>query len=171
MKRPELLKIASKQLVTIDVDAPAAAALQLMQAKKIRHLVVTQENLALGVLSQRDLMKGLRLEIEDLFSVRIQSTHFDETLSVRDIMSWPIKSVVDNQPLLGVTEMMVSEKVSSLLVLNSNDEVVGIVTTEDLLKLLIQFLKPGETATQKTLQEISLSPLGNILGLLSNTGV
>lgn len=56
-------------------------------------------------------------------------------------MSWPIKSVSHDAELSQVIDLMIKEKISAVVVtLDKNS--FGIVTHEDLLKVLLGFLNP-----------------------------
>lgn len=54
-----LAAVASAHPVTIPVDATAIEAASRMLHHDIRHLVVTQDNRAIGILSIRDLLQAL----------------------------------------------------------------------------------------------------------------
>jgi CBS domain-containing protein len=60
-------------------------------------------------------------------------------------MTWPALTVDEELPIFQVAEGMVDEKVSSFLVTRGK-QVVGIVTSEDLIKLLAKLTKPDSKA-------------------------
>jgi CBS domain-containing protein len=62
MGRPVAL-IATRDVVTVDADAPVAEAARLMYSRGIRHLVVTEGGRLYGVLSVRDLI-GEAVQLE-----------------------------------------------------------------------------------------------------------
>jgi CBS domain-containing protein len=51
-------EIMSKPLVTVDADTPIGAAVQLMTRKNIRRLLVTEKDEIIGIVTERDLMRG-----------------------------------------------------------------------------------------------------------------
>ncbi len=172
MENPFAFEVATPHVLTIDVDQPASQALLVMRDKKIRHLLVTQHERALGVVSERDLMKALRLEIEDFYSVRVQSTHIDPSLVVRDVMSWPIRFIDEKTVLTEIVKRIIDEKISSLIVTQNQKIVTGIITTEDLLKILQKGLvESGQKEAQSVMGRLALSPLGEVMKMLSNTGI
>ena len=58
-------------------------------------------------------------------------------------MSTPVRMVTKSANIKSVIEEMLTNKISSLLVANEQN-IIGIVTTEDLLKLLSQVLEDGD---------------------------
>ncbi len=166
------LEIASKNLVSIEIDESLHAALNLMREKNIRHPIVNSKDKAVGVISERDLMRGLKVEIEDLYSVEVIRESVDPILTVRHLMSWPIKSVDQEIPLIEVVDTMLRGKISSLLVTQDN-RVVGIVTTDDLLEILKHHLKKEETTFwgEDLVNNAYSTPIRSVLEILSNTGI
>jgi CBS domain-containing protein len=114
----------SAEVISIPEDRPVDAAQDLMKANRIRHLpVVNKDNELAGIVS-----------IKDFGKVRGKNE------CVKDIMTTPVRVVTKSTNIKSVIEAMLSNKISSLLVANDRN-VVGIVTTEDLLKLLSQVLE------------------------------
>ena len=85
-------------------------------------------------------------------------------------MSWPVETVEMNAPVRQLAEGMIDEKISAFLVTKSGSdaEVVGIVTSEDLLRLLAKILKdeskksnfsafPYNPIVQELMRDVELS--------------
>lgn len=120
-------------LVSIRWDRPVAEAQVLMEENRIRHLpVVDAEGQLTGILSDRDVNRAMSP----------RRPVFLEGQTVSHFMSWPAMTVDEEAPLADLAEGMVDEKVSAFLVTRGGREVVGIVTSEDLLRLLHSILKP-----------------------------
>lgn len=121
----------SKNLKTISWQSPMAEAHRLMEDYNIRHLpVVDSSNAIIGVLSDRDVSKAMNPN----------RPGFAQDTVVGDFMSWPVITVDENRPIKDVAEGMITEKISSFLVTSKGREVVGIITTEDLLRYLVEAL-------------------------------
>ncbi|KYG62146.1 HPP family protein [Bdellovibrio bacteriovorus] len=131
----------SRKLITVPTTATAAEAQRLMANYWIRHLPVMDEedDYIIGMLSDRDLMRASSLEV-----------------TVDKIMTSPIKTFDIDTPIDDVVEAMIEEKVSAFLI-TKEEEVVGIVTTEDMLLVLHQVLKKEDTTTWN-LSEILVNP-------------
>jgi len=55
----------AKPVITVQADASVADAIKLMQANRIRHLIVLDKNLRMvGMISARDLIKAARESME-----------------------------------------------------------------------------------------------------------
>lgn len=119
-------RIYTKKLVSIKEGNTLAEAEDLMNNYNIRHLpVVDSEDILVGILSKSDFI-GLK--------------YADSRMSgftVRDLMSSPVKAVAPDAKVRDVAKLFVDKKISCALVIK-NDEAVGIVTSEDLLRLLAE---------------------------------
>lgn len=131
----------SRKLVTIPPEANAREAQRLMSNHWIRHLPVLDENTGymVGLLSDRDILRSPSLEIP-----------------VGELMSSPFKTFDVETPLADVVEAMIDEKVSAFMI-TQNEEIVGLVTSEDLLIVLDQILKDNEGHTW-VLNELLTNP-------------
>jgi acetoin utilization protein AcuB len=128
----------SRTIVTIAWNQPIQLANDLMEEHRIRHLPVTdKEGFVIGIISDRDVNRAMNPKMPS----------FSEDMVVGDFMSWPAVTVDENISLADVAEGMVDEKVSAFLVTRGGKEVVGIVTSEDLLRYLKEMLRRSPTKT------------------------
>ncbi|MNL75988.1 hypothetical protein D3C87_2018830 [compost metagenome] len=66
---------------------------------------------------------------------------------------------------------MIEEKVSAYLI-TDNDEVIGIVTTEDMLVLLENFLTEADSARPRTLLDFLMNPVvQKTVRMVSDAGI
>lgn len=132
----------TRKIVTVGTNTTAAEAYRLMSNFWIRHLPVVdaEEEFIVGMLSERDLLR----------------TPSPET-PVMKLMSSPIKTFSIETPVRDVVDAMIEEKVSAYLI-TKEDEVVGIITSEDMLVLLDQLLKGDESTLGWSLNEILTNP-------------
>lgn len=146
----------TKKLITIPSDASVQSANHLMEEKRVRHLVVVdvETNSAVGVLSQRQLQLS-RLSPHTLVAL---------------LMSSPIITVDPTTPLRLAIFKMLENKISALVVADSQDEVLGIVTTDDLLWYLAHILS-NENETPALISENTKVTLGAIMNQLSQAGL
>ncbi len=132
----------TKKVFTVSAAASLEAADALMEEKNIRHLpVVDEAGLVIGIVSNRDIQRA----------INPNKPGFASNLKVADVMSWPALTVSEDTPIKDVAEGMIDEKVSAFLVTRGENEVAGIVTSEDLLRLLYTILKGEKVSTFKTL--------------------
>jgi len=134
-------EIMSKKLVTVRLDDSVRKAYQIMQDRKIRHLPVSDgTGEIIGILSDRDLQRAMtpKTEISRDFE---EAVEFDESFLVKDFMTWPVRTVSRGVLVEEVARRMLQEKVSAFLVMDPGHVASGIITTDDLLKLLIKLLQ------------------------------
>lgn len=142
-------EIMTRKLISVHADAELAEAYRLMLEKRIRHLPVRGDRGEIvGMLSDRDLQRAMKptpMPEDELGSAGLDGD-FDSELRVRDIMSWPVRGIRSTLPAREAAERMLSEKISALLVVDDEMHAVGIVTTDDLLQLLLKLLarEPSE---------------------------
>lgn len=120
----EIKNIFSKKLVTVRDTDTLSDADDMMDIYKIRHLpVLSKEDALVGILSKTDYY-GLKHVHSKLHK-----------FTVKDLMSKPVKVVASSAKLSAVAQLFISQKINCAMVID-DDEVVGIVTSEDLIKLL-----------------------------------
>lgn len=134
----------TRKIITIPWDSSLMEAYQLMKKNKIRHLPVTKSDSGVvGLLSDRDIQRAMRSDFTHDGLVPLESSQFPEGAKVRDYMNWPTVTVDKKQDLESVVLRMLKEKISSVLVADGA-ELVGIITTDDLLHVLAKLLKDGK---------------------------
>jgi acetoin utilization protein AcuB len=139
----------TKTLLTIAWNRPMEEANRIMEEQRIRHLPVTdKEGLVIGILSNRDVNRAMNPS----------RPGFAPDSVVSDFMSWPAITVDENASVHDIAEGMIDEKVSAFLVTRGGAEVVGIVTTEDLLRLLLKMLEERKK-TAFSIQSIPYTPI------------
>lgn len=131
---PIARKIMTEKLFTIQEDESLMTAWRLMRDRRIRHLPVTSatSGVIIGILTDRDLQRAIHTEFDQAGAVRFTVEKFAVGETVSDYMSNPPRYVSVETPIVTVATQMLEQKISCLLV-TENDEVVGIVTTDDLL--------------------------------------
>jgi CBS domain-containing protein len=133
----------SKKLITVKWNETLSEAFRLMEEYNIRHLpVLDAYDHLVGILSNRDLQRAMNP----------QRPGFAEGCLVSDFMSWPTITIDENTPIKQVAEGMIDEKISALLVTSGQSNIVGIVTSEDLLRYLAASLEEGKSKTLKNIQ-------------------
>lgn len=112
-------------------NMPIEEALDYMKDCEIRHLPVTDSDKLVGVVSERDILSYRGLN------------KFDE-LTVGDIMCRNPYMVPSQEHLACVVRTMAKEKMGSVLIVDENNQLIGIFTVIDALLLLEQMLE-GES--------------------------
>ncbi len=115
----------TRGLITVRSGTSVSEVIGLMEENLIRHVpVVDASNSIVGIVSQRDYS-----QVGDLKRVKVD-----------DVMTAPVFSIGESTSMLTGVNKMLEKKISSLIVTNSKDEPVGIVTSEDFLRTLAKLL-------------------------------
>lgn len=126
---PKVQKYMTTSPVTVESGSTLAAAQSMFQEHNIRHLPVMEGHRLAGVLSSRDVALAETLAGAD-----------PEALLVRDAMSLEVYAVSPDTLLDEVASEMVSKKYGSAVVMQ-NQKVVGIFTTVDLARAMVDLLE------------------------------
>ena len=114
--------------ITIRDDAVYWKAFNIMQEKDLHHIPVVNENNALvGLIARRDL--------------KIAAMHFKEVpVEVSEVMHSPVVTISPGELLSEAAKKMIDKRIGGLPVLDTNGQIVGILTETDLLRALIDQL-------------------------------
>jgi CBS domain-containing protein len=148
----------NSKLICIKSGTLMNEARELMQIKRIRHLpIIDNNNDIIAMLSKHDLT-----DIEKF-----------QELPVDFFASFPVEYVLESTPLSTVALRMVEKKISSVLISNEKKEVVGIITSDDLLFKLSQVLKNEEDKKEKSDFNLNMlvTSAGDFFKKLSDIGI
>lgn len=120
----------TRRIVVIGPDTTLATAWDLMVTLRIRHLPVVRDDLLLGIVSDRDALLHSKVEGEKIIA---PATPVAELMSPFPFVCDPSTHVAD------IVRTMTEQKIDAMPVLDGDDKLVGLVTSTDLLLLLIQY--------------------------------
>lgn len=127
--------IMTKNVVKLNVSDNLTKAETLFKKHHIRHIPVVKENTIIGMLSYTDL---LRISFAD--EVDDEENSIDITVynmfSVEQVMTKNLTTIFPTTTIKEAAEILSRNEFHALPVLE-NDVLVGIVTTTDLIKYLI----------------------------------
>ncbi|MBW0433496.1 CBS domain-containing protein [Leptospira yasudae] len=132
-----LKNVMTTRIITINIKDTVARIGSIFDKLEFHHLLVIddQKNL-IGVISDRDYLRaispfaGTRME-------RIQDTQ-TLTRTASHIMSSFLITVQEEQNIRYAVELMLRYKISCLPVMNSKNEIAGIVTSKDILNEILK---------------------------------
>jgi acetoin utilization protein AcuB len=166
MKDMPLSKIMSSPLVTVAPDEPLSSAFTLMEKHGVHHLLVIEQGRMAGILSSADLLKlTLLRRPEEESAVAGESLG----IRVRDVMQSRVAVVRENASLREVASALSLGGFHALPVLAIDDTPVGLVTSTDLLALLIDLIDrqtPSPLATASAPQEPRAAMMSRLLEVL-----
>ncbi len=116
----------SKAPMAVAEDTSIGDAVSLMQGAEVRHLLVLDGSVLIGILSNRDLR---RLVTRDPDSPLLAGP-------VRSIMSEGPVSVAPETPLITAARLLLEQRIGALPV-RQGEQIVGIFTVPDALEALL----------------------------------
>ena len=114
--------IMISDLARLDVSTSIRDAAKLMDKKDIGCIIVTKNQLPVGILTERDFVK------------RIAAKEIPLTASLEKVMSSPLIEIDSNETVWEAAQIMKTNNIHKLLVKQDN-QIIGIVTTTDLIKI------------------------------------
>ncbi len=128
--------LMTPDVVTISMDDTLRGAQQTFAKRRFHHLIVTDGGRAVGVISDRDLLKHLSPFVGVRFSERAQDT---ETLRKRihQIMTRKLVSVLPDASPAEAARLLLTHRVSCLPVIDGSGILMGILTSRDLIRWLV----------------------------------
>ncbi|MEX6687430.1 CBS domain-containing protein [Danxiaibacter flavus] len=133
-KRTPVSSIMTSKMVTVNTNDDLRKVSDLMKKHHIRHIPVVSGDKLAGVISQTDVM---RLSFGNLFDGQTEADEaiFD-MLKIEQVMVHHPKTVSPNDTIRDVATYLAQAEFHALPVVDDN-KLVGIVTTTDVIKYLI----------------------------------
>lgn len=136
----------SKDLVTIEEEDSMQHALALMKEHQIRMLPVLKKGELTGMVSDSDLKRASAsdatlLDIHELL-------YLISKIKVQDIMTRNPITVPDDYTVEETAQVLIEHNISGVPVTDSNGKLVGIITRNDIFKILISLSGLGKKGIQ-----------------------
>jgi acetoin utilization protein AcuB len=119
----------TKDVKTVGEDLPLVDAYRLFHDYEIRHLPVVDGDQLIGIISIRDIGK--------IIVNRLRRGECEDLGIVKDVMARDVKTIGPNDDLERAALLLYNEKISALPVVERGRALVGILTTQDLLEVLV----------------------------------
>jgi len=111
-----------RDVLTLDVSTSVKEAAKLMDKNNIGCIIVTKNQLPIGILTERDFVKRIAAEGKPLYA------------PLEEVMSSPIIEVPPDETVWEAAQIMKTNNIHKLPVKKDN-QVIGIVTATDLVKI------------------------------------
>jgi len=113
----------TKEVITIDLDAPVTDVARVMAADKNvgGYVVILEKGRPVGIITERDVVNKITAQ------GRSQSK-----TKASDIMSTPLITIDPDEDLLNASNMMKEHNISKLVV-TKNEIIYGIITAKDIV--------------------------------------
>ncbi|MEM1565766.1 MAG: CBS domain-containing protein [Candidatus Bathyarchaeia archaeon] len=118
-----------REVITIDENATVKEAAEVMNKFEIGCLIAVRKGKAVGIITERDLLKRVVAEAKDVNKTR-----------VKDIMSSPLVVVEPNLDIEEAVKLMFQMKIKKLPVVEGK-RLVGLVSLTDIARFQPQMIK------------------------------
>jgi CBS domain-containing protein len=124
--------------VCIGKDVGIGKALDLMTKHSVRHLIVNHEGKLVGIVSKSDLEK---FDFIRNLGPKNDFSGLSDTITVDKIMTRGVHTLYEDESVKDAAEMLTLGAYHALPVVNFDDEVIGIVSSTDLILYLLRCMR------------------------------
>lgn len=121
--------IMIREVITIDENSTVKEAAEVMNKFEIGCLIAVRKGKAMGILTERDLLKRVVADVKDAKKTK-----------VKDIMSSPLVVVEPDMELENAVKLMFQMKIKKLPVVDGK-RLVGLVSLTDIARFQPQMIK------------------------------
>ena len=134
--------IMSSKIVTIESSVSAIEIAKIMDKNKVSSIVITKDQLPIGIVTERDLVSKIIAQNKKPSEVR-----------TADITTSPLVIVNPLTPTDEIAQKMLSEKIRRVVVIDS-DQALGIITVTDFVKHLHEMLADSENYNRNLYEQL-----------------
>jgi len=134
-KRTPISEIMTEHVITLNKSDDLETAERLFKSWKIRHIPVVNGKEIIGMLSYTDLLRISFADATDESDYDVDSIVYN-MFTIEQVMAKNLTSVTSTTTIKEVAEILSKKEFHALPVVDNN-ELVGIVTTTDLINYLI----------------------------------
>jgi len=115
-------QVMSKNVLTVDKSTSLQEAALNMRKSNIGCVIVTEDTKPIGIVTERDFVTKVAAEGRPLFT------------EISEVMSSPLITIDPEETIWEASEMMKVKGIHKLPV-KENEQIVGIITTTDIVKI------------------------------------
>ena len=119
---------ATTPVICVGPETLFRDALELMKMRGCRRLPVVEDERLVGIVTERDLHRGLMRFV-------------DAPVEVSELMSTGVFTIGIDEPLRDAATTMMEQRIGSLPVVDTDGRVVGIVTETDIFRTFVSMLQ------------------------------
>jgi len=115
-------QVMSKNVLTLDKSTSLQEAAENMKKLNVGCVIVTENNNPIGIITERDFVTKIVAEGRPLFT------------EIQEVMSSPLITIDSEETIWEASELMKEKSIHKLPV-KENEQIAGIVTTTDIVKI------------------------------------
>ena len=127
--------VMSTDITSVSPSERLVHARRLMLDSKVGRLPVIEDDELVGMITSKDLIRAF-IDVKKNIPDKYQKTQLKEVF-VEDIMSKNPLSINENDSISNADEIMIETGFNGLPVINNDEDIVGIITQTDILKLIV----------------------------------
>ncbi|MGO1750959.1 MAG: CBS domain-containing protein [Psychroflexus sp.] len=132
----KISKIMTDNLIKLNVNDSLSKAESLFKKHKIRHIPVVKNDKIIGMLSYTDLMRISFADATDDDGQEVETTVYN-MFSLEQVMTKNVEVITEHSTIKEAAEIFSKREFHALPVIKY-DKIVGIVTTTDIIKYLLE---------------------------------
>jgi len=142
----------TRDLVTIEPEARLSDALNMLRARNVHRLPVVEDNLLIGIVSEKDLLYARPSGDRPIGWVEASAQA--AVLPVRQVMRQDVVTVCPDCPIEIAAAIMADHSIGALPVVSPPEShtLVGIITETDIFRLFIEMLGSRASGVRASLE-------------------
>ena len=128
--------IMTAQVVTVSTRDKVSDVRRIMNERGIHHVPVVDDGILKGLVSYTDIAELSFTEFTD--DERVRDAVLDERCTVSGLMRTNLVTLPPDASIRDAAERLSSGRFHSILVVDGDDTLVGVVTSTDLIRLLAE---------------------------------
>jgi acetoin utilization protein AcuB len=128
-------EIMTGAIISVGPDTPMLDARHLMVKERIRHLLVTEGDRLVGIVTDRDIRLNLPSQATSLSVWEVN--HLLTKLTVGKVMTGSVITVGPDREARDAAQLMLEHKIGALPILEGG-RLIGIVTETDMLRAFVR---------------------------------
>jgi CBS domain-containing protein len=126
----------SSPVISVSPETSMSTAYRLMKEKNIRRLPVVKNHRLVGIVTLGDVREARPSQATTLSIWEM--SELLEQLTVNGIMSHEVLTITPDNTVIDAALLMLNRKISGLPVVDSEGNLVGILTESDIFRMLIR---------------------------------
>jgi CBS domain-containing protein len=120
-------EIMSRELVTAKPSSTIFEVMELMVAKNVGRVIITENQIPSGIFTEKDVLK------------RVMNKNVDPTkTAIKKVMTSPVRAVRENTHIVDALGRMYRSKFRHLLIRDQKGNMVGMISMRRILKLAVE---------------------------------
>lgn len=132
-KDQNVASVMSKNVLSVTPDDATLDALHIMKSKRIQHLPVLKDATLVGILSDRDILRGSSPK-QDARQSHLRSA--GSPLHVRGLMCEEVLTLPRHATLSQAAGAMVERHIGAIPIVSDDNRLEGIITETDMIKII-----------------------------------